>query len=89
MAQPHEDEKVEAYAIEDNQLEHSRSIAKGDTVIEAYDKGQIATGYENVSIPQTILKFKMACLVCFLATFAASTDGYQSALAYCQRSRGC
>ncbi|KAK1925258.1 sugar transporter [Papiliotrema laurentii] len=77
MAQPHEDEKVEAYAIEDNQLEHSRSIAKGDTVIEAYDKGQIATGYENVSIPQTILKFKMACLVCFLATFAASTDGYQ------------
>lgn len=74
----HDDEKIEAYAHnEHGELEHHTGV-KEDTVGDAFNKGQVATGYENIGILQTILKFKMACLVCFMATFAASTDGYQS-----------
>ena len=69
----HADNKAE---VEHYDAEHAEG--KGDEVADAWSKGQVATGYENVSIPGTIKKFKMACLVCLLATFAASTDGYQS-----------
>jgi len=65
--------------IEHYDAEHTNGM-KGDEVADAWEKGQVATGYETISIPQTIVKFKMACLVCFLATFAAATDGYQSEL---------
>jgi hypothetical protein len=73
------DEKIEAYIEHnDHDAEHHLPTSKDDNITDAYNKGQIATGYETISIPQTIMKFKMACLVCFLATFAAATDGYQS-----------
>lgn len=73
------DEKIEAYIEHhDNDAEHHLPTSKDDNIADAYNKGQIATGYESISIPQTIMKFKMACFVCFLATFAAATDGYQS-----------
>ncbi|WWD00964.1 hypothetical protein V866_007902 [Kwoniella sp. B9012] len=44
---------------------------------DAYSKGQLATGYETLTIPQTIRKFKWAFAICFMATFAGATDGYQ------------
>jgi len=69
---------IDKAEIEHYDAEHMHG--KGDEVADAWSKGQVATGYESVSIPQTIVKFKMACLVCFLATFAAATDGYQSEL---------
>lgn len=71
-----EDEKIEAYVEHRDLVEHDTT--KPDVIGNAHDKGQVATGYEDVSIPQTIVTFKMACLVCFMATFAAATDGYQS-----------
>lgn len=75
------DEKIEAYIEHNDQhhdAEHAAATSKDENVADAYSKGQIATGYETISIPQTIMQFKMACFVCFLATFAAATDGYQS-----------
>lgn len=83
QANPHvEDEKIEAYqGIEHRDMEQHPDM-KGREVHDAFDQGQVATGYENLSIPQTIMRFKMAVLVCFLATFAAATDGYQSELPY-------
>ncbi|WVF65283.1 hypothetical protein IAT40_000006 [Kwoniella sp. CBS 6097] len=48
-----------------------------DAKDDAYQKGQLATGYETLSIPQTAKKFKWAFAYCFLATFAGATDGYQ------------
>lgn len=52
---------------------------KVDTVAEAFDKGQTATGYESLGILATVKTFKMASAICFAATFAAAADGYQSA----------
>lgn len=83
---PHlEDEKADAYqGIEHRDLEQHVDL-KGREAHEAFEQGQVATGYENISIPQTFVKFKMACLFCFLATFAAATDGYQSELLHIHR----
>ncbi|OXC65393.1 hypothetical protein AYX13_05523 [Cryptococcus neoformans] len=50
---------------------------KVDTVAEAFDKGQTATGYESLGILETVKTFKMASAICFAATFAAAADGYQ------------
>jgi hypothetical protein len=70
------DEKIEAYIDHRDHVEDH--VSKADVIGDAHSKGQLATGFEDVSIPRTIVTFKMACLVCFMATFAAATDGYQS-----------
>ncbi|RSL97228.1 hypothetical protein CDV31_013136 [Fusarium ambrosium] len=43
-------------------------------------KGQTTTGYESMTVWETIKAFKICCLVCFAAAFSAATDGYQIAL---------
>jgi hypothetical protein len=58
---------------------HEAGHDKLDRLGDAAAKGQLVSGYESLSVWQTVQKFKMAFLVCFAATFAASTDGYQSA----------
>ncbi|RSH89648.1 hypothetical protein EHS25_002199 [Saitozyma podzolica] len=56
---------------------HEAGHDKLDRLGDAAAKGQLVSGYESLSVWQTVQKFKMAFLVCFAATFAASTDGYQ------------
>ncbi|WWC91437.1 uncharacterized protein L201_006383 [Kwoniella dendrophila CBS 6074] len=56
---------------------HVAELGTSDAKDDAYSKGQLATGYETLTIPQTIQKFKWAFAICFMATFAGATDGYQ------------
>lgn len=72
-----DDEKVEAYQGEIDHVE-ANTANKHDAQDNALARGQVESGYESLTILQTIKHFKMACLVCGLATFAAATDGYQS-----------
>ena len=51
--------------IEHYDAEHTNGM-KGDEVADAWEKGQVATGYETISIPQTIVKFKTACYSFYL-----------------------
>lgn len=72
-----EDEKIDAHLGEVDHVETGHHT-KTEAVDNAYAHGQVESGYESLTILQTIKQFKMACLVCGLATFAAATDGYQS-----------
>ncbi|KAL5334203.1 general substrate transporter [Aspergillus crustosus] len=56
-------------------LEHQETVTKVDA--EAAARGQGATGYETLTVWQTVKTFKMNALICFLVTFSAATDGYQ------------
>jgi hypothetical protein len=73
----HEDEKIDTHGDFDH-VESGHPGTKQDAVDHAYAQGQVETGYEGLSIIATIKHFKMAFAVCFAATFAAATDGYQS-----------
>lgn len=73
----HDDFKVESN--QQGEIDHVEANEnKHDAQDNALARGQIESGYESLTIIQTIKHFKMACLVCGLATFAAATDGYQS-----------
>lgn len=48
-----------------------------DAVLDAATRGQAVTGYEVLSVWDTIKTFKVCTLVCFAAAFSAATDGYQ------------
>ncbi|KAH8882381.1 general substrate transporter [Thozetella sp. PMI_491] len=48
-----------------------------DLVLDAAARGQTTTGYENLTLWQTVKMFKVASLICFAAAFSAATDGYQ------------
>lgn len=72
-----QDKKDDVYANEYPQVEHGIDKNANETVNDAYARGQMASGFETMSIPQTVKTFKRAFLICFLATFAAATDGYQ------------
>jgi len=74
---PHEDEKIDTQG-DFSHVESRLPESKQDAADHAYAQGQVETGYEGLSIIATIKHFKMAFLVCFAATFAAATDGYQS-----------
>ncbi|KAF4464685.1 sugar transporter [Fusarium albosuccineum] len=44
---------------------------------EAASKGQGTTGYETLTLWETVKAFKVNALYCFAMTFSAATDGYQ------------
>ncbi|KAJ5635166.1 uncharacterized protein N7484_008479 [Penicillium longicatenatum] len=48
-----------------------------DPAFDAVMRGQVTTGYENLSALETIKTFKICTLVCFAMAFSAATDGYQ------------
>lgn len=48
-----------------------------DVAVEAVVRGQAATGYEKLTLLETIMTFKVSTVVCFAAAFSAATDGYQ------------
>ncbi|GAQ02719.1 hypothetical protein ALT_0040 [Aspergillus lentulus] len=50
---------------------------KGDTAVDAATRGQAMTGYEHLSVIETIKTFKLASLICVAMAFSAATDGYQ------------
>jgi hypothetical protein len=50
-----------------------------DAVAAAAQRGQAATGYEELTPWETIKLFKKSTAVCFAAAFSAATDGYQIA----------
>lgn len=49
----------------------------GHVVAEAIVKGQATSGYEDLTLWETVTTFKVATAACFLAAFSAATDGYQ------------
>lgn len=58
-------------------VDDNDGLTKKDVSAQALAKGQGTSGYEKLTIWQTIRAFKMNCLVCFLMTLSAATDGYQ------------
>ncbi|EEU37614.1 uncharacterized protein NECHADRAFT_53594 [Fusarium vanettenii 77-13-4] len=62
----------------DDQIE--APIKPSEIVEDAVAKGQVTSGYETLTNWQTVKKFKLVSLVCFLAAFSAATDGYQVAM---------
>lgn len=52
-------------------------VSPKDIVANAAAKGQGTTGYESLTVWQTVKLFKWNSLYCTLITFSAATDGYQ------------
>ncbi|GFF58797.1 general alpha-glucoside permease [Aspergillus udagawae] len=50
---------------------------KGGAAVDAATRGQAMTGYEHLSVMETIKTFKLVTLVCVAMAFSAATDGYQ------------
>ncbi|CAH0024995.1 unnamed protein product [Clonostachys rhizophaga] len=48
-----------------------------EVVIDAATKGQAVSGYEHLTLWETVKTFKIATLICFAAAFSAGNDGYQ------------
>lgn len=48
-----------------------------DAVVDAATKGQAVTGYETLTLWETVMTFKVATAYCFAAAFSAATYGYQ------------
>jgi hypothetical protein len=62
-------------AVEKEHIEDS--IKPGEAAADAAAQGQAVSGYEGLSLWETIKTFKIATMVCFAAAFSAATDGYQ------------
>lgn len=63
-----------------SESDHIEQCQKAGHVVAeaiAIDKGQATSGYENLSLWDTVTTFKVATVTCFLAAFSAATDGYQ------------
>lgn len=48
-----------------------------DIAAEAAAKGQGVSGYETLTLWETVKTFKVNTAYCFLVAFSAATDGYQ------------
>lgn len=53
------------------------ALKPSDAINDAAATGQGVSGYENLSLWQTIKAFKVNAAVCFAVSFSAATDGYQ------------
>jgi hypothetical protein len=62
-------------AVEKEHVEDS--LKPGEAAASAAAQGQAVSGYEGLSLWETIKTFKIATIVCFGAAFSAATDGYQ------------
>lgn len=56
-----------------------KEIFVEDVAGDAAANGQGLTGFENLTVWQTISTFKVASLLCFLVSISAAADGYQIA----------
>jgi hypothetical protein len=73
------EDKSETQGIEHQEIIGDVATQAMKTTAEAAAQGQGTTGYESLSIWQTVKTFKMNAFICFLVTFSAATDGYQIA----------
>ncbi|KAF1966119.1 MFS general substrate transporter [Bimuria novae-zelandiae CBS 107.79] len=70
-----------ATPIESRHDDHLESVLKPDDLTaDAVAKGQAATGYETISLWDTVKTFKVASACCFAAAFSAGADGFQMAM---------
>ena len=46
--------------------------------VDVPDGHHNVSGYESLTWWETVKMFKMTVLICFLVTFSAATDGYQT-----------
>ncbi|KAF1949814.1 MFS general substrate transporter [Byssothecium circinans] len=74
------DEKSPAQVVELRENVKEDELTRNDTVTNALAKGQGISGYESLTVWETIKAFKMNALLCCLASVSAATDGYQIAL---------
>jgi hypothetical protein len=65
-----------------NSIKHVEShledeIKPSESVVDAVARGQATSGYETMTLWETVKTFKVASIACFAAAFSAATDGYQ------------
>ena len=70
-------EKPLATLAEHKETADETACAPKGLMADAAARGQGTTGYEELSIWQTVKAFKVTSAVCFLAALSAATDGYQ------------
>ncbi|KAH7024103.1 general substrate transporter [Ilyonectria destructans] len=73
-------EKSPADIVEHREAADEAAHESKNLSSEAAARGQGLTGYENLSVWETVKAFKMNALICFLVTISAATDGYQIGL---------
>ena len=64
-------------AIERRETVEEGHITSKEANMEAEARGQGISGYETLTIWQTVKAFKVCTATCFLVAFSAATDGYQ------------
>jgi hypothetical protein len=52
-------------------------LSAKDVTFDATARGQGVSGYETLTLWQTVKAFKVNAAVCFAVTFSGATDGYQ------------
>ncbi|KAJ4237546.1 hypothetical protein NW757_013282 [Fusarium falciforme] len=68
--------KTSADQVEE--LDHHENTLKPSAIAQdAAAKGQATTGYENLTILQSVKTFRRTIVFCTLAAFSAAADGYQ------------
>lgn len=76
-------EKTNSAGAEPTDIAIERRDTTGDgsplkeAVMVAATKGQGLSGYETLTIWETVKAFKVCTAFCFLVAFSAATDGYQ------------
>ncbi|KAI1047176.1 hypothetical protein LB505_013180 [Fusarium chuoi] len=69
-------QEVDTSKLDDDVAEfHIEQAMKASEV--KVQAGQLSSGYESLSLWQTVKVFKVATAYCFAAAFSAATDGYQ------------
>jgi hypothetical protein len=71
----------------DNPADNEHGITRKDLALDAASKGQGVSGYETLSLWETVKAFKVNAAICFAVTFSAATDGYQ--IGYLQAFHTC
>lgn len=61
----------------DNPADNEHGITRKDLALDAASKGQGVSGYETLSLWETVKAFKVNAAICLAVTFSAATDGYQ------------
>jgi hypothetical protein len=71
-------EKPPSTATNDANVHNKRNtINRNSLNTRAAIAGQALSGYEKLTVYETVKKFKFNAFVCFMMTFSAATDGYQ------------
>ena len=64
-------------AIERQETGVDGHVGSKEASAEAAAMGQVISGYEDLTVWQTVKAFKVCTAYCFLVAFSAATDGYQ------------